>query len=42
MGSLGVGDRVTIERRFGANLDLVGVELFERNGIEIVALLGVV
>ena len=42
MGSLGVGDTVTIDRCFGANLDLVRVELFERNGVEIVALLGVV
>ena len=42
MGSLGVGDTVMIERGLGADLYLVCVELFERNGREIVALLGVV
>ena len=42
MGPLGVGDAVARERGLGANLDPVRVELFERNGVEVVALLGIV
>ena len=42
MGSLSVGDVVSRERGLCANLDLVHVELLERNGIQVVALLGVV
>ena len=42
MGPLGVGDAVAREGRLGADLDPVRVELFEGNGIEVVALLGVV
>ena len=42
MGPLGVGDAVAGERRLGANLDPIHVELFEGNDIEVVALLGVV
>ena len=42
MGSLSVGDAVSRERRLGTYFDLVRVELLERNGVEVVALLGVV
>ena len=42
MGSLCVGDAVSREGRLGADLDLVRVELLERNGIQVVALLRVV
>ena len=42
MSSLGVRDTVSGETGFGANFEFVCIELFQRNGVEIVALLSVV